>query len=96
MILGELTEEELAESDVSEEEATREIFNELVDRANKNNKNSRPSSTLPLIEFIKWEDVQELMESGALSRDDLATAIEKTGVTVESGDLTFDTVSSKL
>lgn len=106
---GDITEEELASASVDEEEATREVFNELLEKANQNNiknkqntkgfKNTAGGSgsskltTLPLVEFIQWEDVQELLETGSLSKDDLASAIERTGVTVESGDLTFETVS---
>jgi hypothetical protein len=70
--------------EVSEEVATREIFNQLKPSG---------SATLPLVEFIRWSDVQDLLSSGALSRDDLASAIEKTGITVENGELTFETVS---
>ena len=75
--------EEDYEDDISEEEATREIFNTLLPKG---------ATTLPLVEFIRWSDVQELLETGALTKDDLASAIEKTGTTVENGDLTFETV----
>jgi hypothetical protein len=79
-------EDELFEAgdELSEEEATREVFNELKEEG---------SETLSLVSFIRWDDVQELLGSGALSKDDLAAAIEKTGVTVESGSLTFENVS---
>ena len=75
--------EEDYEDDISEDEATREIYNTLLPKG---------ATTLPLIEFIRWQDVQELLETGALTKDDLASAIEKTGTTVENGDLTFETV----
>ena len=75
--------EEDYEDDISEEEATREIYNTLLPKG---------ATTLPLVEFIRWQDVQELLETGALTKDDLASAIEKTGTTVENGDLTFETV----
>jgi hypothetical protein len=48
---------------------------------------------VPLVDFVRWADVQELLSSGALTSDALAAAIEKTGTTVEKGDLTFETVS---
>lgn len=70
--------------ELSEEEATREIFNELK---------GKNSNTLSLVDFIRWDDVQGLLASEALSKDDLASAIEKTGVTVENGQLTFENVS---
>lgn len=65
--------------DLSEEEEAEIIYNDL-----KGGKD-----TLPLIEFLKWEDVQELLEVGALTKDNLATAIENVGLTVENGDLSF-------
>ena len=36
--------------------------------------------------------MQELLECGALSKDNLATAIENTGLTVDKGDLSFESV----
>jgi ribosome-associated protein YbcJ (S4-like RNA binding protein) len=69
--------------EISEEEAAKEIFNEL----------SKERPVLPLVDFLKWEDVQELMECGALSKDDLAAAIENAGVSVEKGEMNFETVS---
>ena len=39
---------------------------------------------------MKWEDVQELLECGALSKDDLSMAIENVGVSVEDDQITFD------
>jgi hypothetical protein len=77
--------EEGAPLEISEEEAAQEIFEEL----------KKPGqSTLQLVDFLKWEDVQELVESGALSRDNLAAAIENAGVSVEKGDMNFETVSN--
>ena len=40
--------------------------------------------------FLKWEDVQELLECGALSKDDLSMAIENVGVSVEDDQINFD------
>jgi hypothetical protein len=71
--------------ELDEEEAARQIFDEL--------KGSSDRSSLPLEEFLQWEDVQELLESGALSKDNLAMAIQNAGITVEQGDLTFEMVS---
>ena len=74
-------EENLAE--MSDEEQARGVFDEL----------RGSQSTLSLAAFIKWEDVQELLDCGALSKDKLAEAIESTGVTVEGDNLTFENVS---
>ena len=62
---------------VDEEEELKSIYDEL----------RGTSDTLPLVEFLKWEDVQELLEIGAVSKDSLAECIEKVGVTVENGNL---------
>ncbi len=62
---------------MNEEEELQSIYDEL--RGSKD--------TLPLVDFLKWEDVQELLEIGAVSKDALAECIEKVGVTVEDGDL---------
>jgi hypothetical protein len=67
--------------EVTEEEAAREIYDELKKPRDK---------TLGLADFIQWSDVQELLQCGALSKDNLAKAIENTGVTVESDGLTFE------
>ena len=48
------------------------------------------TETVPLVAFLKWEDVQELLECGALSKDDLSMAIENVGVSVEDDQITFD------
>jgi hypothetical protein len=50
---------------MSDEEEARMVFDEL--------RGSR--DVLPLVEFLKWEDVQELLDCGALSKDKLAEAI---------------------
>lgn len=69
-------------TEMSDEEEARMVFDEL--------RGSR--DVLPLVEFLKWEDVQELLECGALSKDNLATAIENAGLTVDKGDLSFESV----
>jgi hypothetical protein len=73
--------------ELSEEEAAREIYDEL--RGNK------PSATVG--DFLQWGDVVELLEVGALSRDNLAKAMSGAEVDVQSGnasDLPFPVVSS--
>lgn len=74
------------EEELSEEEQARLVYDEL--RGAK--------KVVPLVDFLKWEDVQELLECGALSKDNLATAIENAGLTVDKGDLTFEAVSPHL
>ena len=63
-----------------------EIYNQL--RGNKVH--------LELIDFLKWEDVQELLECGALSKDDLASAVDSVGVSVEHGGISFEQFSRLL
>lgn len=70
-----------------EEEAALEIFDELCGPKRK---------ALPLADFFKWEDIQSLLESGALTKEKLALAVEQTGVDVskpEQCKLNFATVS---
>ena len=68
---------------LTEEEAARQAFEELlVDGSDK----------ITLVDFLQWEDVQELLEVGALSKDDLATAIENAGVSVEQDGIEFEKV----
>ena len=69
-----------------EEELAIEIYNQL--RGNKVH--------LELIDFLKWEDVQELLECGALSKDDLASAVDSVGVSVEHGGISFEQFSRLL
>ena len=69
--------------ELTEEEAAREAFDELVVGG---------ASTISLVDFLQWEDVQELLEFGALSKDDLATAIENAGVSLEKDGITFEKV----
>jgi hypothetical protein len=48
-----------------------------------------------LVEFLNWEDVQILLDSSAISKDNLAVAIESCGVNFEnpeSSTLTFEMV----
>ena len=70
--------------ELTEEEAAKQAFDELVKDG---------ATTISLVEFLQWEDVQELLEVGALSKDDLATAIENAGVSLELDGITFDKVS---
>jgi NACalpha-BTF3-like transcription factor len=72
------------DEEMSEEDTAREVFGELLPTG---------SATLPLADFLAWEDVQELVASGAISKDDLALAIEQSGVATEQLDeakLDFD------
>lgn len=69
--------------ELTEEEAARQAFEELVVDG---------AETISLVDFLQWEDVQELLEVGALSKDDLATAIENAGVSVEQDGITFEKV----
>jgi hypothetical protein len=74
-------------AEVSEEEAAREIYDEL--------RGSKASATVG--DFLQWEDVVELLEVGALSRDDLAKAMTAAEVDVQSGndsELPFSVVST--
>lgn len=63
----------------------REVYDELRGSNQK----------LSLQQFIQWEDVQELLDSGAVSRDDLADCIEKSGANIEDDSestIEFETV----
>jgi hypothetical protein len=73
--------------ELTEEEAARQAFEELVVDG---------AETISLVDFLQWEDVQELLEVGALSKDDLATAIENAGVSVEQDGITFEKVCKLL
>ena len=70
--------------ELTEEEAAQQAFDELV---------AEGASTISLVDFLQWEDVQDLLEAGALSKDDLATAIENAGVSLELDGIAFDKVS---
>ena len=71
------------DSDDDDEQEVQEIY----DMLKKNKK------TLSLVDFIQWEDVQELLESKALSKDDLAKAIANVGIAKSDSELTFQQVS---
>lgn len=60
------------ESEMDMEEAAREIFNELA--------GGPQASSLPLSAFLSWEEVQDLINSGALTKEDLVAAIQAVGV----------------
>ena len=70
--------------ELTEEEAAQQAFDELV---------AEGASTISLVDFLQWEDVQDLLEAGALSKDDLATAIENAGVSLELDGIAFDKVT---
>ena len=64
----------------TEEEMARGIYDQL--------RGKKP--TLQLTDFLKWDDVQELLQCGAITKDQLATAVDGVGVSVEKGDISFD------
>ena len=68
--------------EISDEDAAREIFDEL--------KNDNKKSTLSLVSILRWNDIQELLESGAISKDNLAKAIENCGIVSADDELTFE------
>jgi Ca2+-binding EF-hand superfamily protein len=70
------------EEELSEEEQAKQAFDDLREGR----------ASLPLVDFLKWEDVQELLECGALSKDNLAMAIENAGLTVDKGEISFEKV----
>jgi len=76
------------DDDELDEETAREIFDELRGKKAK----------LSVVDFLQWGDIQDLLESGALSSDNLANCIEKVGVVVDKSgranqDLDFQTFS---
>lgn len=73
-------EDESSDDEMSEEALAREVYEELKGK----------KAQLKLIDFLKWEDVQELLDSGALSKDDLATVIDSCAISVEKDDISFD------
>jgi len=71
--------EEEGVKEISEEEGARREFDQL----------RGASESLPLVEFLRWKDLQELLECEALSKDSLAACIENAGGAAERGELTF-------
>ena len=85
--------DDLADDDSENEEEMllemREIFNELCGEKGQN---------LPVVKFLEWDEMQSLLESGAITADNLATCIEKIGIVVDNKgranqDLTFEMFS---
>ena len=75
---GDIDEEDGPQGGMEEmdaDEEIRAIYDELRDR-----------ESLPLVEFLKWEDVQELLDVEAISKDTLAECIENVGLSVEDGN----------
>jgi hypothetical protein len=68
------------DDDEEERKGVREIFDGLTGPGRK---------TLPLIEFVRWEDVQELLSLKALSQEKLALAITNVDAS-EKSELSFD------
>eukprot|EP01035_Chromulina_nebulosa_P016835 gene16835-22320_t len=74
--------EDVVTDDEDDEEDAKVIFNNLK---------SNESSKLKLFDFINWEDLQELLDSNALTANDLASAIQEVvGKDDENAELTFD------
>lgn len=68
------------EDDDDDRDAVREIFDEL----------KKPGKeTIPLLDFIQWDDVQELLSLNALSHEKLALAITNVEAS-EKSELTFE------
>lgn len=63
-------------SDFTPEDAAREVFAELAGEA----------STISLGDFLRWEELQEMLESEALSKDDLALAIEQADINIDEAN----------
>ena len=84
--------EDWAEEELSEEDEARVIFNELRGASpgpfvlEGENEQEKP---LTLVNFLRWDDVQELLECGALTKDNLAQAIENVGVAEGQDSLGF-------
>lgn len=85
--------DDLADDDSENEEEMllemREIFNELRGAKEQN---------LPVVKFLEWDEMQSLLESGAITADNLATCIEKVGIVVDNKgranqDLNFEMFS---
>ena len=61
------------EDEILDEKTAKSIFNELRGAENE----------LSIVDFLQWEDIQDLLDSKALSEDDLAICIEKVGIEVD-------------
>lgn len=70
--------EEDGEVEISEEAAAMEVYDEL--------RGAKESASVA--DFLQWADVRELLEVGALSKDQLAQAMSTCEVDVENGDRT--------
>lgn len=64
--------------EMTEEEAAREIYDTL--------RNGRPS--LMVGDFLRWDDVVELLDAGALTKEKLAAVLGEADVTVSQPDKT--------
>eukprot|EP00981_Chlorochromonas_danica_P011685 scaffold4209_cov160-Ochromonas_danica.AAC.12 len=62
--------------EMTPEEAAREIFDELAAKSGK-------KKLVRLADFIAWEEVQDLLQSGSLTKDDLSKAISNSGVDID-------------
>lgn len=71
--------------EIDEEEAAMEVYEELKGASDK----------VTLKDFLQWDDLQDLLDNDALNRDDLAKAIEQSGLNVdqdENSAIDFQTV----
>jgi len=80
------------EEDETDEEEFLEEMHEIFDELREKDKN------LPLVNFLQWNEMQMLLETKALTADNLANCIEKVGVVVDKSgranqDLTFQMFS---
>jgi hypothetical protein len=65
-------------TEVSEELAAQEVYDEL--RGNR--------ASVTVADFLRWQDVQDLLESGALTKDQLADTMDSCEVNIGKGDRT--------
>lgn len=72
------------EGDELERETAKELFDELC---------NPKKNTVSLVDFLKWEEVQNLQEAGALTNENLALAISEAGVTKDKPEMKFEQVS---
>lgn len=76
-------EDEESQEEESDEEVVLDIYNEL--------KGTKRDS-ITVSDFIQWEDVQDLLTSKALTKDDLAKALQDCGIKGENSKLSFKQV----
>ena len=80
LFVDDLNDQNIGKDDDDDEGDLKTAALDIYDELRGSNKE------LALLDFLKWEETQELLESGALSKDNLALAIENCGVVVDSRD----------